>query len=76
MWHQLKLPDDYKVKLFNLYSIDNGSGIKEIKSVRQLKRFYNKYKDLYNDYIKENKFDFDDYETVKGLVHYIENNSK
>jgi hypothetical protein len=72
----LKLPDDYKVKLFNLYSIDNGSGIKEIKSVRQLKRFYNKYKDLYNDYIKENKFDFDDYETVKGLVHYIENNSK
>lgn len=76
MWHQLELPDDYKIKPYNVYWIDNGSGLKEIRSIRQLKRHYAKNKDLYNSYTKENKLDFDDYESVKELVHFIELNSK
>ncbi|MDD4778106.1 MAG: hypothetical protein PHV53_07440 [Fermentimonas sp.] len=76
MWHKLELPDDYKIKLFNVYWIDNGSGVKEIRSERQLKRFYGKNRDLYNSFIKEHNLDFDNYESVKELIHYIESNSK
>lgn len=75
MWYKLEIPDDYTVKPFNVYWIDNGSGLKEIRSVRQLKRFYNKDKDLYNSYTKNNTLDFDDYESVKELVHFMASNS-
>ena len=75
MWYKLEVPDNFEIKPFKTYWIDDGSGSKEIRSMRQLRRFFSKNRESYNSYMKDNKVEFDDYESVKGLVDFIEMNS-
>lgn len=72
--YQLKLPDDFKINPYSIYWIDNGTGWKSFSSMGQIKKFYKKEKELYNKYTKENKVDFEDQESVAGLVRYMETN--
>lgn len=72
--YQLELPDDFKVNTSFVYWLDNGAGWKSFSSMGQIKRFYNKQKALYNKYIKENKVDFKDSESIIDLIHYMETN--
>lgn len=70
--YELKLPDDFQVKPYTIYWLDNGSGWEEIKSLRQLKNAYKKSKDQYSRYTADNKVDFEDQAAVAQLVHFLE----
>jgi len=70
--YELKLPDDFQVKPYTIYWLDNGSGWEEVKSLRQLKNVYKKSKDQYNRYTADNKVDFEDQAAVTQLVHFLE----
>lgn len=74
--YQLKLPDDFKINLYNVYWIDNGGGLKSFSSLGQIKKFYNRQKEIYNQYTGENKVDFSDPESVAGLVQFMETNKQ
>lgn len=76
MWYELEMPEDYGVSQFKVYLIDNGSGLKKIRSINQLRKLYRKKKDLYDNYIKDNNVEFNNYESVTKLVEYLEDNSK
>jgi hypothetical protein len=70
--YELKLPDDFQVKPYMVYWLNNGSGWKEIKSMRQLRNLYKKSKEQYNQYTADNEVDFEDQTTVAQLVHFLE----
>lgn len=76
MWYELEMPEDFSVNQFKVYLIDNGSGLKKIRSINQLRRLYRKNRELYDSYMKNNNVEFDNYETVIKLVEFIEENSK
>ncbi len=70
--YELKLPEDFQVKPYTVYWLDNGSGWEEVKSLRQLKNLYKKSKDQYNQYTAGNEVDFEDQAAVAQLVHFLE----
>jgi hypothetical protein len=70
--YELKLPDDYQVKPYTIYLLDNGSGWKSIKSMRQLSNIYKKERALYKKYTDENSVDFEDQKAVAQLIHFME----
>lgn len=73
--YELKLPDDFQVKPYTIYYLDNGSGRKEIKSMRQLKGQYKKDGKLFDQYLKEKKVDFEDQQAVAQLIYFMETTS-
>lgn len=73
--YDLKLPDDFEVKPYTIYFLDNGSGLKEIKSMKQLKRQYRKKKTLFDQYISQHKPDYEDPEAMSLLVRFMETNN-
>ncbi len=70
--YELELPNDFKINPYMVYWIDNGSGLESFTSMRQIRRFYNKQRALYNKYTNENKVDFDDKESIAALIHHLE----
>jgi len=70
--YDLKLPDDLEVKPYTVYLLDNGSGWKEIKSMKQLKRRYKKSKEAFDQYVSQHKPDFEDQEAVSLLISFME----
>jgi len=68
--YELKLPDDFQVKPYMVYWLNNGSGWKEIKSMKQLKKLYKKRDKMYNQYMEDNKVDFNDPVAIAKLVHF------
>ncbi|NLY24133.1 MAG: hypothetical protein GX042_03840 [Bacteroidales bacterium] len=73
--YDLKLPDDFEVKPYTIYFLDNGSGLKEIKSMKRLKRYYNKRKKAFDQYVSQHKPDYEDPEAVSLLIRFIETNN-
>ena len=73
--YELKLPDDFQVKPYTIYYLDNGSGRKEIKSMRQLKGQYKKEGKQFDQYLKEKKVDFEDQQAVVQLIYFMETTS-
>ena len=72
--YELQLPDDFQVKPYMVYLLDNGSGWKEIKSMRQLRNLYKKNKAAYDQYLNENEVDFADPSSVVALIRFLETN--
>jgi hypothetical protein len=70
--YELQLPDDFQVKPYMVYLLDNGSGWKEIKSMRQLRNLYKKSKAAYEQYLKKNEVDFADPSSVAALIGSLE----
>ncbi len=70
--YELKLPDDFQVKPYTIYFLDNGSGRKEIKSMRQLKGQYKKDGKQFDQYLKKKKVDFEDQQAVAELIYFME----
>ncbi|MDD4632307.1 MAG: hypothetical protein PHQ77_08675 [Proteiniphilum sp.] len=70
--YELKLPDDFQVKPYTIYFLDNGSGRKEIKTMRQLKGQYKKNGKQFDQYMKEKKVDFEDQQAVARLINFME----
>lgn len=72
MVYELKLPDDYKIEPNNIYYLDNGSGWKKINSMRQLKKIYKKKKERFDQYVSEQKIQFNDPAGIAELVEWLE----
>ncbi len=72
LMYDLKLPDDFKVEPYTVYLLKNSKGKKEIKSMRQLRNHYKKKKDVYDQYVRENKVNFEDQQAVAQLVSFME----
>lgn len=70
--YDLKLPDDFEIKPFTIYLLDDGSGWKEFKSMRQLKSLYKKEKKRVDQYLKEQKVDFEDTDAVTQMIYTFE----
>lgn len=70
--YELKLPDDFEVKPFNIYYLNDGAGWKEFKTMRQLKNHFKKSKKQLDQYLKEQKVDFDDAEAVRRLIYFMD----
>lgn len=74
--YELKLPDDYKIEPYNVYWMDNGSGLKSLTSLRQVRRFYNKQRSAYDKYTRENNVDFQDPESMAALFVHMETSTR
>ena len=72
MVYELKLPDDYKIEPNSIYYLDNGSGWKKINSMRQLKKIYKKKKERFDQYVSEQKIQFNDPVGIAELVEWLE----
>ncbi len=70
--YELQLPDDFQVKPYTIYFLDNGSGLKEFKSMRQLKSHYKKDKKRVDQYLKEQKVDFEDTGAMTQMIYTLE----
>lgn len=70
--YQLKLPDDFKVNPYIVYHFSNGEDSKDFLSMRQIKRYYNKKKERFNLYMKDNKVDFDKPASVSALFEFMQ----
>lgn len=73
--YDLKLPDDFEVKPYTIYFLDSGSGWKEIKSMKQLKRHYRKHKTAFEQYVSQHKPDYEDQESMSLLIRFMETNN-
>ena len=73
--YDLKLPDNYEVRPYTIYFLNNGSDWKEIKSMKQLKNFYKKKSSLFEKYQSQHKPAYEDEEAVALLVHFMETNN-
>ena len=75
-FYELQLPDDFEVKPYTIYILDNGAGWKEIKLMRQLKSLYKKNKQQYDQYIADHKVEFEDQDAIAQLIHFMETTNK
>jgi hypothetical protein len=73
--YDLKLPDNYEVRPYTIYFLNNGSDWKEIKSMKQLKNIYKKKSTLFEKYQSQHKPAYEDEEAVALLVHFMETNN-
>lgn len=71
--YELKLPDDYDVKPYNVYYLKDGGDWKEFITMRQLKSYYKKNKKQLDAYLKANPVDFNEATEVMKLIQYMEN---
>ncbi len=69
--YELELPDDFTVKPYFIYWLNDGSGWKEFRTISSLRRFYRKDRKEYNNYAKENNVDFDNPESITKLIEHI-----
>lgn len=70
--YDLKLPDDFEVKPFNIYYLRDGDEWKEWRTMRQLKNHFKKDKEQLDQYLKEPKVDFNDAAAVTRLIYFME----
>lgn len=70
--YDLKLPDDFEVKPFNIYYLNDGAGWKELKTLRQLKNHFKKSKKQLDQYMKEQKVNFEDAAAITRLIYFME----
>lgn len=71
-YYDLNLPDDYKIETNYMYRIDNGSGWKKVNSMKQLRKFYKKSRDRFDQYVSEMEVQFDDPAQIVALVQWME----
>ncbi len=69
--YDLKLPDDFEIKPFNIYYLQDGDGWKEWRTMRQLKNHFKKNKKQLDEYLKDQKVDFDDAAAMLRLICFM-----
>ncbi|QRX63979.1 hypothetical protein JS578_01570 [Dysgonomonadaceae bacterium zrk40] len=71
-FYDLNLPEDFKIETSYMYRIDNGSGWKKVNSMKQLRKFYKKSRDRFDQYVSEQEIQFDDPTQIAALVQWME----
>ena len=72
IFYDLELPEDYKIETNYMYRIDTGSGWKKINSMKQLRKFYKKKSDRFDQYVSEQNITFDEPARIAELVQWME----
>ena len=73
--YRLQLPNDYQVRPYSVYWIEKeGGDLEDFTSLKQLNKFYDKKKNVFKQYTKEHKIDFNNAEAVSRLIEYMEAN--
>lgn len=70
--YELKLPDDYKIKPYVIYWLKRDGDIVKFASLRQLNNIFSDRKDKVKEYVSLNKTDYNDQESMIGLIRYLE----
>ena len=72
--YNLKLPDDYKFKPYNVFWINRNGKLISFSSIGQLKKIYRDKKKVIGDYLKKNDVKLTDEKSVEDVIIFMENN--
>ena len=72
--YDLKLPDDYKTKPYINYWLEKNGELYEFINMRELKKLYEDKKDLLKKYLKSNRVNYQNQESIIQLIKYLESN--
>ncbi|MGE5348284.1 MAG: hypothetical protein ACM3NP_03290 [Actinomycetota bacterium] len=74
MLYELKLPEGYKIKPYTIYWLKKDGEINKFVSLNQLTRLFDDRKDMIREYVSAQKVDYQDQESLIGLIRYLEAN--
>jgi hypothetical protein len=72
--YNLKLPDGYVVKPFIFYWLKENGVLNKFINMKQLMRLFDDRKDIIRAYVKNNKVEFNNMESIVQLINYLETN--
>ena len=72
--YHLKLPDDFKVRPYNIFWISRNGKLQSFSNIGQLKKIYRDKKKVIADYLKKNDVEMTDEKSVKETIVFMENN--
>jgi hypothetical protein len=72
--YELKLPEGYQTKPFVEYWLRENGQMNKFITLRQIVKLYSNKEDILKKYIKNQKVNYDDYQSLIGLVKFIEEN--
>jgi hypothetical protein len=70
--YKMELPDDYKVNTKIYYWLSDGETSEKLTNIRQIKRHYKDKSQEYKSYTKENDVNYDNPDSILGLIRYME----
>lgn len=72
--YELRLPDDFSIKPYLIYWLMKDGKINKIVNLKQLNKVFGDRKDQIKEYVSSNKTDYNDMESMVGLIRYLEAN--
>lgn len=72
--YDLKLPDDYITKPYAIYWLQKKGELYKFINMRELKQLYNDQKSVYKKYLKLNRVQYQNQESIIQLIEYLEAN--
>lgn len=72
--YDLKLPDDYITKPYVIYWLQKKGELYKFINMRELKQLYNDQKSVYKKYLKLNRVQYQNQESIIQLIEYLEAN--
>lgn len=72
--YELRLPDDFSIKPYLIYWLKKDGKINKIVNLKQLNKVFGDRKDQIKEYVGSNKTDYNDIESMVGLIRYLEAN--
>ena len=72
--YELRLPDDFSIKPYLIYWLMKDGKINKIVNLKQLNKVFGDRKDQIKEYVGSNKADYNDIESMVGLIRYLEAN--
>jgi len=72
--YELRLPDDFSIKPYLIYWLMKDGKINKIVNLKQLNKVFGDRKDQIKEYVGSNKTDYNDIESMVGLIRYLEAN--
>ena len=72
--YELRLPDDFSIKPYLIYWLKKDGKINKNVNLKQLNKVFGDRKDQIKEYVGSNKTDYNDIESMVGLIRYLEAN--
>ncbi len=69
---ELEIPDGYKIKSTSFYWLRKDGALKKISKIKDLKKLYPEKVSLFKDYLKNNKVEYNNPESLINLIDYLE----
>lgn len=70
--YELKLPDDFKINPYLICWIKKDGEINRFVNLKQLSKIFGDRKGLIEEYVRSNKTDYNDIESLIRLIRYLE----